>query len=116
MFNNFDLILVVLIALSGGISICLSAYAVFCVMQIKGYVEAMKSAPVLRQYVEKFVPVDVSEKAQARVKAAMMEAESEFNKMYDLGSLEDVSAKDNMFNGRFSSNVQPESRPEEDLV
>ena len=55
---------------------------------MEAQIEALQKAPILRQYVEKCIPVDVSDEAQERMEAAMMKQARAFNDAYGLGDLD----------------------------
>lgn len=52
--------------------------------ELKGEVKTLKEAPVLRQYIERFVPIDNSVEAKQKLDAAMIKASEEFNKMFGM--------------------------------
>lgn len=54
--------------------------------EIRGVVDTLKNAPVLRQYIERYVPVDNSKEAQSKIQENMEKMAQEWNGMFGFGS------------------------------
>lgn len=66
------------------IAIFASLYALGLVLELKGYISALRSAPVLREYVKEFVPIDNSEEAKKIVEERIKSSQREFAKAHGL--------------------------------
>lgn len=79
------------------ITLVISLYTLFVARRTeercKAQIEAFQNAPILRQYVEKFVPIDESPKAKQIIEKARRQASEEFEKMYNLGDLEGTKTR-----------------------
>lgn len=56
--------------------------------RVDAQIKAFQNAPILRQYVEKFVPIDDTAMAREIKAKAMIQSEIEFEKAYGLGDLD----------------------------
>jgi hypothetical protein len=66
-------------------SFLLSIYCLAVIKKNEGYLLALHKAPVLREYVKEYIPIDNSEEAKKVIKEKMVEAENEFNKAFSFG-------------------------------
>lgn len=77
---SFIEIAVVFILILSVVASVMSFWAFVTARVVLAKVSMLESAPVLRQYVERFVPIDNSEEAQKRVQQKMQEMEAQFEK------------------------------------
>lgn len=69
--SNVEMILLVLAIMTNGL-LGVKLY------RLEGQVDILKNVPVLRQYIERYVPVDNSDEAKKRMQVKMAEMEREF--------------------------------------
>lgn len=74
------------------IAVIFAVYSIITVSTLKGYIDSLKNAPVLRQYVKEFVPIDNSEEARAIIEEKMLKSEQEFTKAFNFNG--DFKAED----------------------
>lgn len=88
---------IVFILLLAFFSFLFSLYSCLTVKELKGYIEALRNAPVLREYVKEFVPIDNSEEARKTIEDRIVKSQAEFDKYFNYGSRlnsKDPNAKD----------------------
>lgn len=81
--NGADMIFVFGVLLAA-VAVVIATAAFICVKKMEGKIEMLLAAPVLRQYVERYVPIDNSEEAQRVMQKKMADMEAEFDKSLDL--------------------------------
>ena len=75
-------------------SIVLAAWAIFSCARVSARMDALERAPVLRQYVERFVPIDNTEQARQTLEKKMTEYADSFERSLGLMDTEPTRTKD----------------------
>jgi len=77
------------------VALIVASSALLSVIYLYGRMAGLYNAPVLRQYVERFVPIDDSDKGKEILAKKVASQEAEFDKMYGLGDVFPVKTRDN---------------------
>lgn len=84
--------------------------------KLEGKIETLEKAPVLRQYIERFVPIDNSEEARKKMADAMAKASTEWNKVFGLGGGSNEELDKEIVRARSDFNEFQKRQRVEDLV
>lgn len=80
--------------------LCIFGICIYCLCIVKkneGYIKALHNAPVLREYVKEYVPIDNSEEAKKVLQKKMLETEKSMEDAFGLSNevFSDRKFKDN---------------------